>query len=133
MPQRRILIADDEAYLTQIVTFNLERIGDKVIVADDGEAALRLAMEHVPDLVISDYQMPLLDGLSLSIRLRQEPRTAHIPVLMLTGRGHLIAPADMARTNIRMLLPKPFSSRELMTKLEEILGSTASGGIRQAG
>lgn len=121
MPANRILIADDEDYLTQILQSNLERRGYEVIVTRDGSAAYEKAMAHVPDLVISDYQMPVLDGLGLCIRLKETLATAHIPVLLLTARGHQLEPQRLIRTNIRAVLPKPFSVRDLLPKVELLL------------
>jgi DNA-binding response OmpR family regulator len=121
MAQRRILIADDESYVTQILNLNLQRRGYTVFVAGDGAAAYDLAVAHAPDLVISDYQMPILDGLGLCMRLKSNPLTAHVPVLLLTARGHTLTPDDLARTNIRAVLPKPFSIRELFPKIEAAL------------
>lgn len=121
MAQRRILIADDESYVTQILNLNLQRRGYAVFVAGDGGTAFDLAVAQVPDLVISDCQMPVLDGLALCMRLKSNAKTAHVPVLLLTARGHTIEAEDLARTNIRAVVPKPFSIRELFPKIERAL------------
>jgi CheY-like chemotaxis protein len=132
MAKRRILIADDECYVTQILTLNLQRRGYAVITADDGQAAYDLALAQVPDLVVSDYQMPVLDGLGLCALLKSNPVTAHVPVLMLTARGHMLTPEELARTNIRAVLPKPFSVRDLFPKIEQALHVESAEG-RKAG
>jgi CheY-like chemotaxis protein len=116
-----ILIADDEAYLTQILAFTIERGGAKVLVARNGQELCALAEQHKPDLIVSDYQMPIMDGLSACTQMRQNPATANIPVIMLTARGHKLSPAELAQTNIRLLLPKPFSAKDLLAKIQEIL------------
>lgn len=133
MAQRRILVADDESYLTQILFLNLQRRGYQVLVAGDGAAAYALALAHLPDLVISDYQMPILDGLGLCLRLKDTASTAHIPILMLTARGHTLDAADLRRTNIRAVLPKPFSVRELFPKIDLALGAKAAAERKAAG
>lgn len=133
MAQRRILIADDESYVTQILSLNLQRRGFGVAVACDGEAAYELAMAQVPDLVITDYQMPGIDGLGLCSRLKSNPMTAHVPVLMLTARGHTLSDDELASANIRGVVPKPFSLRELFPKIERALCPLSAGERKAAG
>lgn len=125
MAQQRIVIADDESYLTQLVGDKLRKRGYSVFIAHDGQAGFDLAVSHLPDLVISDFQMPVLDGLKMCIRLRAKPETAHIPVLMLTARGHVLTGDELKRANIRAVMPKPFSARDLLAKMEEVLRSVA--------
>lgn len=121
MAQQRILIADDESYLTQILSTTLQRRGYETFVANEGLAAYELALANLPNLLICDYQMPLLDGLALCTRLKSTPKTSDIPVLMLTARGHILSSDDLGRTNIRAVLSKPFSTRDLLPKIEEVL------------
>jgi DNA-binding response OmpR family regulator len=121
MAQQRILIADDESYLTQILTSTLRRRGYDVSAASDGLAAYEAAAANPPDLLICDYQMPGLNGLNLCVRLKATSETSGIPVLMLTARGHILTDDDLARTNIRAVLPKPFSARDLFPKIEDAL------------
>ena len=118
---RRILLADDESYVTTVLATKLRAAGHEVLVASHGEEAFDLAVTHRPDIIISDYQMPVLSGFEMSVRLKQDPRTAHLPVLMLTARGHHLSPEQLARTNIRVLCDKPFSAREIVAKVQEIL------------
>jgi CheY-like chemotaxis protein len=115
-----ILVADDERYITTTISLKLRQAGGTVITASDGCEAFELARTHLPDLICSDFQMPLMSGLELAERLKATPETSHIPVLMLTARGHRIQPTELARTNIRAMLGKPFSARELVAKLQEI-------------
>jgi two-component system phosphate regulon response regulator PhoB len=121
-PSRRILVADDEAYILTTVAHKLRQRGYDVVTAADGQQAHAMACESRFDLIVSDFQMPLLSGFDLCVRLREEQTTAQIPVIMLTARGHRLAPSQLAQTNIKHLLPKPFSTKDLLTKVEEILG-----------
>lgn len=89
-----LLVVDDEPDLLDLLTYNLEREGYVVSTASDGEAALRLAAETPPDLVLLDVMMPRLDGLATCRRLREDARLRTIPVLMLTA---LDADADHVR------------------------------------
>jgi CheY-like chemotaxis protein len=115
-----ILVADDERYVVATISLKLRQAGATVITASDGCEAYELACAHLPDLICSDYQMPLLSGLDLAERLSMTARTSHIPVLMLTTRAHRIMPTQLENTNIRALLPKPFSARELLAKLLDV-------------
>jgi two-component system phosphate regulon response regulator PhoB len=119
---RHILLADDEAYVTSILAGKLRKLGDEVIVASDGQEALDLALAHRPQLVVSDFQMPVLSGYELAVKLKENPATAQIPLLMLTGRGHLLSREQLAMTNIRQLLAKPFSAKALLAKIDELIG-----------
>jgi CheY-like chemotaxis protein len=124
MNARRLLIADDEIHLTQIVSHNLTKGGAVVSVARNGFELIAMATAELPDLIVSDYQMPGLDGFQACRQLRADPRTAEIPVIMLTARGHRLPPEELATTNIKLLMPKPFSARELIKNIETILQST---------
>ena len=89
--------------------------------AADGEEAFEAACSAPPDLVITDYQMPFLSGLELCVKLRAEPRTRDIPIIMLTARGYSMSGTDLEGTNIQKVLPKPFSPREFLAIVQTIL------------
>ncbi len=116
-----ILICDDEAHITHVVSSRLRRAGFDVMIAGDGEEAFELAREHTPDLVITDLQMPYTSGLELSLRLRCNTATASTPVIMLTARGYVLDSDDVRATNIRLVMSKPFSAREIVQRVSEIL------------
>ena len=119
-----ILVADDERYITATISLKLRQAGANVIVASDGVEAFELARIHRPNLICSGYQMPLMNGLELAEKLRTTLETAHIPVLMLTSRSHRITPTQLIDSNIRAILGKPFSTRELLAKLQEVATET---------
>ena len=127
MQGKTILIADDEMHVTHILSFKFEQVGATVIVATDGEEAYKLACEHKPDIIITDNQMPVMSGFDMSIKLRENSETAHIPVVMLTARGHKLSASDLARTNIHHVMPKPFSAIELLGKVKEMISEQNSG------
>lgn len=122
-----ILIADDEAFLLHILAEKIGRAGHAVTTASDGQQALEFAGKTLPDLIITDFQMPVMSGLEMSAKLREDPRTAKIPVLLVTARGHRVEAAEMARTNIVAIIAKPFSAKELLAKIEQI-----AAGIQKA-
>ena len=119
---RKILVADDEAHILHVVSMKLRNAGYDVITAVDGEEALELCNTEQPDLVITDFQMPFLTGLELCKRLRSRPETRDIPAMMLTAIGFDIEPEEMAEARISAVLAKPFSPREVLQRVTELLG-----------
>ena len=117
-----VLVADDDPDILALVTFRLERGGYDVVAASDGEAALRLALEQVPDLAVLDVMMPKLDGYEVTVRLRQNERTRRMPIILLTAR---VQEADIARgfeVGADDYVKKPFSPQELGARVQAILG-----------
>jgi two-component system alkaline phosphatase synthesis response regulator PhoP len=125
---RKVLLADDEAYVTSVLSSKLASRFDEVIVASDGDEAFELAVAEGPLLVVSDYQMPGCDGYTLATRLREDPRTAHIPIILLTARGHLLSDEQVARTSIVRMLAKPFSIREVVAAVDEVTKGLMGNG-----
>lgn len=121
-----ILLVDDERPITSIMRRKLEQHNFRVIEAMDGEEGLQAARSQRPDAVVTDLQMPHISGLELAVALRRLPETSNTPIIMLTGRGHYVDEATLARTNIRKLVSKPFSAREIVEALEQILAPTRS-------
>ena len=122
----KLLVVDDESYLTQLLSHTLRHAGFIVSTAQNGEQAYVLACKELPDLIVSDFQMPVLDGLGLAMRLKETIATSLIPIIMLTARGHQIAPEQIAKTNVCNLLAKPFSLRALKAQIGEALGTAAA-------
>ena len=118
---KKILVADDEAHILHIVSMKLRNAGFEVLTAVDGEEALELCRAERPDLLITDYQMPYLTGLELCIELREDDATRGIPALMLTARGFDIESDEMGQAGIQAVLAKPFSPREVLAKVNELL------------
>ncbi len=112
-----VLVADDEAHILHVVSMKLRNAGYEVITAMDGEEALELARAEHPDVIITDYQMPILSGLEFCRALREADATRGIPAIMLTARGFDIEPAEMQEAGIATVLAKPFSPREVLEKV----------------
>jgi CheY-like chemotaxis protein len=129
---RRILVVDDEAHILQVLLLKLNKAGYEVITANDGEEAFEAARREVPDLVITDFQMPYMTGLELCRALKGHEPTSQIPVLMLTARGFALDDEDLAIGNIRDVLSKPFSPRAIVQQVESIIGESGSGDVHQA-
>jgi CheY-like chemotaxis protein len=124
--QKTILVADDETHILHVVSLKLRNAGFIVITARDGQEALEMAQQEKPDLVITDYHMPHLSGLELCQRLKQDPATSAIPAIMLTARGYELDPADTEQSGILRMLSKPFSPRQLLTTVNEVLERAAA-------
>ena len=122
---KKILVADDETHILHVVSLKLKNAGYTVLTARDGQEALELAQQERPDLIITDYHMPQLSGLELCQRLKQDPKTSHIPAIMLTARGYHLEPRDTQQSGILRMLSKPFSPRQLLSAVTEILEQQA--------
>ena len=124
-----ILVADDESHIVHVVKLKLTNAGYRVVTASDGEEALDAALQHRPDLLVTDYQMPLMSGLELCQELFATPEMKELPVLMLTARGFSIEPEELAITGIREVLSKPFSPREVLAKVQAIVGEVEPAAV----
>ena len=117
-----ILAVDDDPDILKLVVFRLERSGYVVLQARDGEEALRLALEHKPDLAVVDVMMPRMDGLELVRRLRAEEATSRTPIIMLTARAQDTDLQAGFEAGADDYLRKPFSPLELQARVQAILG-----------
>lgn len=116
-----ILLADDEAHVLHILARRLETEGYRLSTAGNGAEALEAVRLDRPDLIITDLQMPVMTGLELAMALADDPATAAIPLIMLTGRGYTVDAETLARTNVRELRAKPFSARSVVALVGDIL------------
>jgi len=121
----RILIAEDETDMAMGLRDNLQFEGYEVFVAGDGEAALKLATEKSPDLVLLDIMMPKLDGLEVCKRIRQAGFM--IPILMLTAKSQEIDIVRGLEMGADDYVTKPFSMRELLARIKAALRRTGAG------
>ena len=112
--QLRALVVDDSAVVRELIAVNLELEGFLVTCASDGEAALRAVREVVPHVITLDMMMARLDGIATVRKLREDPATAHIPIIMVTGRA---SPADFERgrdAGVEAYITKPFEPSVLV-------------------
>jgi len=126
MPAKKILVADDESHILHVVSLKLRNAGFDVVTASDGQEALEMAQSERPDLLITDYHMPQLSGLELCQKLKEDPTTAKIPAIMLTARGYQLDPKDTEQSGILRMLSKPFSPRQLLSTVNEVLLEAAA-------
>ncbi|GAA0343422.1 SpoIIE family protein phosphatase [Actinoallomurus spadix] len=113
----RVLVADDNADMREYLTRLLRGAGHEVTAVEDGQAALEAARADAPDLVVSDVMMPRLDGLQLVAALREDPRTASVPVLLLSARAGQEASIEGLEAGADDYLVKPFSAAELLARV----------------
>jgi two-component system phosphate regulon response regulator PhoB len=120
----RILVVEDEADLAELVAFNLRREGHEVVVAHDGNTALAEIQRSHPDLVVLDVMLPDISGIEVCRRLRRNPSTVRLPVIMLTARTDEMDRVVGFEVGADDYVPKPFSPRELVLRVEAILRRT---------
>lgn len=116
-----VLVVEDEAALQQLLAYNLERAGFEVAQAFDGDEALTVIAEHEPDLIILDWMLPGTSGLELCRQLRRRPRTANLPIIMLTARAEERDRLRGLETGADDYVSKPFSVAELIARVRAVL------------
>jgi DNA-binding response OmpR family regulator len=121
-PTPLVLVADDDPDILDLVRYRLERSGYDVATAADGAEAVRLAGELSPALAVLDVMMPSLDGFEVTRRLREDPATARIPVILLTARAQEADVQEGFGAGADDYLRKPFSPRELSARVQAVLG-----------
>ncbi len=121
MAKESILVIDDEKDLIELVRYNLEKEGFRVLSALDGEAGMSIATEERPDAIIVDLMLPGIDGLDVCRRLRAAERTARIPVIMLTAKSSESDRVVGLELGADDYVTKPFSPRELAARLKAVL------------
>lgn len=122
----RILVIDDDPSIVELVKVNLELLGHQVTVASDGIKGLALAQQNRPDMIILDVMMPDLDGFTVCQRLRHNPQTNPIPVLMLTALGMTQDKVTGFDAGADDYLVKPFEIPELQVRVRALLRRAGS-------
>lgn len=119
--QRTVLIVDDNADSRTIYTTYLAHVGFAVLVAADAEAAVPLAQAHRPDVVLMDVELPGMDGYTAAHTLTADPRTAGIPIVMLTAHAGQVARDRAAAAGCALFLAKPLDPRTLAAEVTRLL------------
>jgi len=118
---KQIFVVEDEKDLVELLTYNLEKDGYRVLSEMDGEAALKKIPEKLPDLVLLDLMLPKVDGLTVCKTLKSNPKTAHIPVVMLTAKGEESDKIVGLELGADDYITKPFSVKELLARVRAVL------------
>jgi two-component system phosphate regulon response regulator PhoB len=121
MSQPHVIVVEDEANILELLAFNLAKDGFRVTPCASGEEGLEAARRSPPDLVLLDLMLPGIDGLRVCRLLKEDPRTARVPVVMLTARGEeadIVAGLELGADDY---VTKPFSPRVLLARLRSVL------------
>ncbi len=124
----RILVVDDEPAVTDLLAYNLRKAHYEVLTAADGRAALRLAGECKPDLILLDLMIPEVDGLDVCRELR---KSSGVPVIIITARGEEIDRVVGLEVGADDYVTKPFSVRELMARIKAVLRRAQNDGTEK--
>ena len=121
MPKEHILVVDDETDILELVRYNLANEGYRVSCAESGEDAITQARTQLPDLILLDLMLPEMDGFEVCKILKNDPKTLHIPIVMLTAKGEesdIVAGLELGAEDY---ITKPFSPRVLIARIRAIL------------
>jgi two-component system, OmpR family, alkaline phosphatase synthesis response regulator PhoP len=122
---KKILLCDDELHILKAAEFKFSRAGYQVTCAGNGEEGWAAIEREMPDVVVTDCQMPRMNGLELAQKIKEHPATNHLPVIMLSAKGFELSPEQLRdEYGILRLLCKPFSPRELFGLVESLLEGT---------
>jgi len=124
----KILAVDDEKHIVRLVQITLEKEGYELVTASTGREALEKVASEKPDLVVMDVMMPEMDGLEALAKMKSDPATASIPVIMLTAKAQ---DSDVFRgwqSGADLYLTKPFNPAELVTFVKRIFSDDEEGG-----
>ena len=119
----KVLVVDDQSSMRQVTRMALERIGVRLIhEAENGQTALQKAVAQPLDLIISDFNMPEMDGLGLLRAMRGHPAVRKLPFILITERSDRELVVTAAQAGVNNYLVKPFTEAVLRQKMEEVMG-----------
>jgi two-component system alkaline phosphatase synthesis response regulator PhoP len=124
--EEKILVVDDEEHIQELIKFNLEKSGYKVICAENGIDAIRLAKEQLPQLMLLDLMLPGMDGLDVCKEIRKDSSMSNMPIIMITAKGEEIDKIIGLELGADDYITKPFSVRELVARIKAILRRTTT-------
>lgn len=121
---KKVLLCDDEIHILRAAEFKVSKSGYDVRIARDGQEAWEMIQQELPDVLVTDVQMPRMNGFELSAQIRGDLKTKDLPILMLTAKGFELEHAElMNKWGIIDIVAKPFSPRELVRKIDQIVGT----------
>lgn len=121
MKDIKILIVDDEEHIRELIKFNLEKNQYKVVCAENGIDALKVAKEEMPQLILLDLMLPGMDGYDVCKEIRSNPNLSKIPIIMITAKGEEFDKILGLELGADDYLTKPFSVRELVARVKAVL------------
>jgi CheY-like chemotaxis protein len=126
---RRILAVDDERHVVRLIALNLARAGYDVMTAADGQEALRKVAVEPPDLVVLDVVMPRMDGFAVLHSLKADPRTAQIPVILMSGRAETEDVLRGWQSGVDCFMDKPFNPGKLLLYVQRVFDTREGRGV----
>ena len=119
----KILIAEDERDIRDLIAFTLKFAGYDIVTANNGEEAVQLTKQELPDLVITDVRMPKMTGYEACKQIKADPATQHIPVVFLSAKGQEAEVQTGLDSGAEEYLLKPFAPDQLTRKVADILAA----------
>ncbi len=129
MPKAKVLVIEDDRSLAEVLSYNLKASGYEVLVATDGQDGLLKAETKSPDLVVLDLMLPVVDGLDVCRRLRAQPTTREIPIIMLTAKAEESDEIVGFSLGADDYVTKPFSVKVLLERIKALRRRRTSEGI----
>lgn len=126
MERKTILIADDQKHMLIVLQRSLAELGCQILAAGSGEEALIQAAETPIDLLLIDFEMSGLTGLQTARHLREMPRYADLPIIMITGRGQNQIRAEATEAGVTFVISKPFSPKRLLETVRGLFATASS-------
>jgi DNA-binding response OmpR family regulator len=121
MSRGKVLVVDDEEYIQHILNFSFGAEGYEVVTAADGEEGIKKAQDEKPDIIVLDIMMPKMDGYEACKRLKSDPKTKAIPVILLTAKGRDVDRRLGSEAGADDYVVKPFSPGRLIERVEGIM------------
>ncbi|MEK7411001.1 MAG: response regulator [Actinomycetota bacterium] len=116
-----IVVADDDRDICELIKMQLTRHGFDVYIAEDGEVAMELVNQHQPAVALLDIMMPKLSGLEVARRIRDDPTTSTVSIMLISARSSGRIEADLEDLNIADYITKPFSPQDLVQRINEVI------------
>lgn len=125
-----VLLCDDELHILKAAEFKLKRAGFEVQCANNGREGWEAIQARKPDLLVTDLQMPYLNGIQLAQQVRERFDARELPIIMLTGKGYEMSQEQLwEQLQIARVMNKPFSPRELLQIVEEMLSAAVGPAL----
>ena len=122
---RTVLVVEDEANIVDSLSFLMKQAGFEVLVARDGDTAIRMMQSRPADLILLDIMLPRRDGYEVCREIRSNPNWDSVRIVMLTARGHDFDRRKGMRLGADAYITKPFSTRDIVARVQELLGPEA--------
>ncbi|EOD01275.1 response regulator [Caldisalinibacter kiritimatiensis] len=131
MKYAKILVVDDEEHIVELINFNLEKHGYKVVTAFNGKDAFKKVKEESPDLIVLDLMLPEIDGIDVCKMLKKDSDTEKIPIIMLTARSEETDKVLGLELGADDYVTKPFSVKELIARIKAVLRRSSDANKKE--